>query len=268
KMSCITCHDPHFQPSAAQAPAYYRKKCLICHTERRCTLALAKRLGTSPPDNCIGCHMPQQKLQRISHSALTNHRIIAYPDEPFPQAAFHQTTAALPDLVHLDAIPGTDQAPPAVVLFRAYGELISKNPAYRAKFEKLLDQLSAAHPNNPTLLSALARRELGQGKSAGLAAANDDMAKAIREGSTLESDYDIDARLLARSGKTAEAISILKRGIALNPYSPRLYKRLALLYIRTQNYGEALSVMKQEINIDPEDSFMRTLIQKAEGPGQ
>ncbi|MGH9395553.1 MAG: tetratricopeptide repeat protein [Terriglobia bacterium] len=265
KMSCITCHDPHLQPSAAQAPAYYRKKCLICHTEHSCTLALAKRLQKSLPDNCIGCHMPQQNLQRIAHSALTNHRIIAYLGEPFPRAAFQQTTVALPDLVHLDAIHGTDTAPSSMVLFGAYGELISKNPEYKAKYEKLLDHLSSAQPHNPTILSALARRKLARGTPGGLAAAKDDLGQAIGEGSTLHSDYEIDARLLARSGETAEAISILKRGIALNPYSPRLYKRLALLYIRTKDYGEALIVMKREIKIYPEDSFMRTLIQKAEG---
>ncbi|MGH9397273.1 MAG: tetratricopeptide repeat protein [Terriglobia bacterium] len=267
KMSCITCHDPHFQPSAAQAPAYYRKKCLICHTEHSCTLALAKRLEKSPPDNCIGCHMPQQNLQRIAHSALTNHRIIAYPGEPFPEVAFHQTTTALPDLVHVDAIPGTDTAPSPIALFRAYGELMAKNPEYKAKYEKLLDQLSSAQTHNPTILSALARRELAKGTSGGLTAAKDDLGLAIGNGSTLDSDYEIDARLLARSGEMAKAIAILKRGIALNPYSPRLYKRLALLYIRTKDYDEALSVMKQEIKIYPEDSFMRILIQKVERPG-
>ncbi|MGH9351869.1 MAG: cytochrome c3 family protein [Terriglobia bacterium] len=267
KMSCITCHDPHFQPSAAQTPAYYRKKCLTCHTEQSCALALAQRLRQSPPDNCIGCHMPQQNLERIAHSALTNHRIIAYPGEPFPRAAFRQTTAALPDLVHLDAIPGTDTVPSSMVLFQAYGELISKNPAYKAKYEKLLDQLSSAQPRNPVILSALARRDLTKGTPQGLASAKGELGQAIQEGSTLDSDFEIDAQLLDRSGETAEAISILKRGITLNPYSPRLYKRLALLYIRTQDYGNALSVMKQEIRIYPEDSFMRTLIQKAEGLG-
>ncbi|MDE3179900.1 MAG: hypothetical protein KGM47_09620 [Acidobacteriota bacterium] len=267
KMSCITCHDPHFPPPAAQAPAYYRTKCLICHTEHSCTLALTKRLQKSPPDNCIGCHMPQQNLQRIAHAALTNHRIIAYPGEPFPRAAFQQTTAALPDLVHLDAIPGTDTAPSPMVLFRAYGELISKNPEYKAKFEILLDQLSSTQPHNPTILSALARRELAKGTPGGLTTAKDALGQAIKEGSTLDSDYEIEARLLARSGDTAEAISILKPGTTLNPYSPRLYKRLALLYILTRDYDKALSVMKQEIKIYPEDSFMRTLIQKAEGLG-
>lgn len=261
KMSCITCHDPHFQPPAAQAPAYYRKKCLSCHTERSCTLAMAARLRQS--DNCIGCHMPQRHLERIAHSALTNHRIISHPGEPFPQVAFEQTTAALPDLVQLDATPGAQTTPPDIVLFQAYGELMAKNPAYKVQYEKLLDQLASTQPRKPVILSALARRALAGGTPADLTDAKDKLGQAIRGGSTLDSDYELEAQLLDRSGETAEAISILKRGIVLNPYSPRLYKRLALLYIHARDYDSALSVMKQEIKIYPEDSFMRMLVQKA-----
>lgn len=262
RMSCITCHDPHFEPTPAEAPAYYRKKCLSCHTLRSCTLPMAQRLAKS--DNCISCHMPQQKLERIAHSALTNHRIIAYPGEPFPQAAFHQTTAALPDLVYMDAPPGAHAAPPARVLFEAYGELMAKNPAYKVQYEKLLDQLSEAEPRDPVILSALARRDLASGTPEALAAAKDKLGEAIKAGSTLDSDYELEAELLARSGENGEAIAVLKRGIALNPYAPRLYKRLALVYIGAHDYADALTAMKQELAIDPEDDLVRALIARAE----
>lgn len=263
RMSCITCHDPHVEPSAAEAPAYYRKKCLSCHTLRSCNLPMAKRLAAS--DNCIECHMPQQKLERIAHSALTNHRIIATPDEPFPQAAFHETTAALPDLVYVDAAPGKRTAPPAMVLFQAYGELMAKYPAYKTRYETLLDQLSVSEPNDPVVLSALARRDLASGTSQALAAARDKLGEAIKAGSTLDSDYEIEAELLARSGETEDAIEVLKKGIALNPYAPRLFKRLALVYIGAHDYADALSAMKQELAMDPEDDLVRSLIARAEG---
>jgi hypothetical protein len=60
---------------------------------------------------------------------------------------------------------------------------------------------------------------------------------------------------------------VLKRGIALNPYATRLYKRLVVACIQAKDYPEALRIMKQEIQIDPEDSFMRSLIAKGERAG-
>jgi predicted CXXCH cytochrome family protein len=35
KLSCLTCHDPHQQPGPAAAPAYFRERCVSCHTEDR-----------------------------------------------------------------------------------------------------------------------------------------------------------------------------------------------------------------------------------------
>lgn len=266
KMTCLTCHDPHFQPTAAEAPAYYRKKCFACHTEASCKLPLAERLHSSPPDNCVGCHMHRQKLQKISHSSLTNHRIIAYAGEPFPEAAFHMTTPALPDLVHIDAVPGKEHVPIApIVLLQAYGELMESHPEYKPRYERLLDALASSKRHDPMVLSALGRRALLAGTAEGLDEGQRDIAQAIADGSTLASDFELDANLLIRAGRIQEAIEVLKRGIDLNPYSTRLYKRLALAYIQIHQYDNALATMKQELKIFPEDSFMRMLVARVEG---
>jgi hypothetical protein len=264
-LHCITCHDPHFQPTPGQAPAYYRARCLICHTTHSCTLPLARRL--SEKDNCINCHMPRQHLELISHSALTNHRIIAYPGEPFPQAAFHQTTPALPDLVWLDAPPGHRPQLPSMVLLRAYGELIGRNLGYRDRYETLLNNLAVSKPNSPLILSALARRNLEKGTRQSADEAKKELTQAIQRGSTLASDFELDAQLLAGSGNLEGAIAVLKRGITVNPYATRLYKRLAIAYIQAKDYQQALRSMKQEVQIYPEDSFMRSLIAKGERAG-
>src|SRR5487761_1162445 len=84
RLRCITCHDPHVEPASQQAPACFNKKSLPCHTVRSCSLPLKTRQQNSPPDACISCHMPKRNVQVISHSSITNHRILARPDEPFP----------------------------------------------------------------------------------------------------------------------------------------------------------------------------------------
>ena len=106
RLSCITCHDPHVEPAKQDAPAYYRAKCLDCHNEKSCALPAAVRQRKTPPDDCAGCHMPKRDVQTIAHAVLTNHRIVAQAEEPYPDAAFHMTSPQLPDLVHLTAIPG------------------------------------------------------------------------------------------------------------------------------------------------------------------
>jgi hypothetical protein len=263
QMTCLTCHDPHLEPTSAEAPSYYRKRCLACHTQQSCKLPLAERMRKSPPNDCVACHMPRQTLQKISHSALTNHRIIAYAGEPFPNVAFHMTTPVLPDLVHVDAVPGS-KAPPRIVLLQAYGELMAAHPEYKPRYNELLDELAPDQSHNPLLLSALGRRAILRGTADGLAEGQNDIGQAIAAGSTVASDFELYANLLVSSGKAAEAIGVLKEGIYLNPYSTRLYKRLALAYIQVHDYSHALQTMKQELTVFPEDSLMRMLVTKAE----
>src|SRR5258708_2398982 len=148
-LSCISCHDPHVEPSREEDPAYFAKKSLTCHSEKSCKLLLEVRQHQQPPDDCAGCHMPKRDVQEISHSSITNHRILSRPDEPFPEAAFHQTTPALPDLIHLNPVPGEkDTSPPALTLLQAYGELVDKHPEYLKAYLPVLDQLDATDAAN------------------------------------------------------------------------------------------------------------------------
>lgn len=265
RLSCITCHDPHRQPSPDEAPRYYKFRCLNCHTEKSCALPLEVRTRETPPDDCAGCHMPKQNLKVIAHSSLTNHRIIAREGEPYPESAFHQTTPQLPDLVHLNAIPGAAvTAVPPITLLRTYGELMTSHPEYRVRYDAVLNELAQTETQDVFVLSALARRKLSEGTPQGDTAALGYISRAVELGSTEASDYELLANLQTRSGNTTDAIATLQRGIALNPYSSRLYKVLALQFISKKAYPDALQIMRKELELFPEDSFMRMLVKKAE----
>jgi tetratricopeptide (TPR) repeat protein len=231
-------------------------------------LALPKRLSLNPPNDCSGCHLPKRDVKRIAHSLLTNHRIITRAGEHYPEVAFHQTTSALPDLIHVNAIPGkaaADISP--LTLLQVYGTLMDAQPGFRKRYLSLLDQLSKTQPNHLLVLSALARKASLQGTRQGQAQAQQYLQQAIELGSTATSDYQDLAELLARDGRLSEAVQVLKQGIDLNPYSSGLYKSLALRYIAMKKYPDALETMKRQLELFPEDSFMRKLIKQAERAG-
>jgi hypothetical protein len=263
RMSCLTCHDPHVQ-SRVNAAAYYRQRCLTCHTERSCPLPLRIRSRNTPPDDCAGCHMPRRDLGLISHAVLTDHRIVRKGTEPYPEAAFYQTTPNLPDLVHVNAVPGSKEPIAPVTLFRAYGELLTAHPEFREVYNRLLDQLARTDPDNLTVLSALGLRRMSEGTAEGREAATQYFSRAVQLGSDSVSDYQNLGSLLAEAGRTQEAITVVELGIKLDPYSERLYKALAALNISVHRYPQALAVMKNDLELFPEDDFMRSLIQKAQ----
>jgi predicted CXXCH cytochrome family protein len=74
KLTCTTCHDPHFTPAAADRVQYYRAKCLTCHTAP----AIAQTHHPEQPD-CAKCHMLAQSTTDISHEQVTDHDIEAHP---------------------------------------------------------------------------------------------------------------------------------------------------------------------------------------------
>lgn len=78
-MSCTNCHDPHFVPASTDRVAYYRAKCLECHSAGFRGAAFAVTHHPENPD-CNNCHMPRSNAENIPHVAWTDHRILARPD--------------------------------------------------------------------------------------------------------------------------------------------------------------------------------------------
>ena len=269
RLSCLSCHNPHVQPSPLEAPAYFRSKCLACHSKQSCALPLPKRLRQDSPNDCAGCHLPKRDLETISHSILTNHRIIAHRGQPYPEIAFRQSSSALPDLIHVNAVPGKESAEiPPLTLLQAYGELMDSHPNYGERYLSLLDQLARTEADNPLVLSALAGKARLEGRPEGSAAALQYLSRAIELGSTSSSDYQDLAELLARSGQVSEAIEVLKQGIAMAPYTPVFYQSLAQRYVELKQYPQALATMKRQLQLFPHDSTMRKLIQQVVQPGR
>jgi hypothetical protein len=264
KLSCITCHDPHVQPASEEAPAYFRQKCLTCHTSQSCKLPIEKRAQTKPADNCIGCHMPKRDIREISHSSATNHRIVTRLDEPFPDITFAQTTAELPDLIHLNPAPakGAKSNPvPQLSLLQAYAELAQTKPEYGASYLKVLDQLEKSEPANPEVLAALGRRDI---KNGDFQSAVNHLQQSVDSTHPPETAYADLADAYTHLGQPDKALPLIEQSIRLNPFNPVTQKALIVNLIALKQFSRAHDALRHYLEIFPQDDFMRKMLARVE----
>jgi len=264
KMNCESCHDPHVQPPAQEAAEYFRGRCLGCHTEKSCSLDLQQRRAQQPADACWNCHMPKQPALTVSHSALTDHRIVRTASEPYPESAF-QGSAAETGFIHVNAVPGQPDSVPPVALLRAYRqELIRSRLEYKDDYFALLERLAKEGNRDPFVLSALAQKDASDGN---LAKAIVEARQVVDQGSTSTYDYLLLDGLLARAGDLAGCVAVLKKGISIAPYNNLLYENLAVRQMSMGNIDEGVKIIGEGLELFPEDEPLREMQQQARVSG-
>jgi hypothetical protein len=251
KLSCLTCHDPHVQPAALEAPAYFRTKCFICHTDHSCSLPLSARMKRAPRDNCVGCHMPKRDVAAISHSALTNHRIPARAGESIAPTE----SPRLADLEIVNAPPGKAISISDITLLHAYAELSPGNPTYMRDYLALLERLSKTRAGDPYVAACLGHKAVAEGKF-------EQALKVLPAASPLkETTVDEDmAEALNKLGRPEEALTYLQTAAEQDPYNATVLKTLTLQYINLHRYAQARQQMESYVKNFPEDAFMRSLL--------
>jgi len=259
RMSCLTCHDPHVWPTVAQVPAYFRQKCLTCHTNQSCGVSLKRRLEEQPPNNCIGCHMPKLPIQAAAHSDVTNHRITASRGEPYPS---NLSAAGSSGLIYLDAPPGSERAPVApLVLLQAYAQALSEgtNKQYKERFSELLDQLATSEGNIVLVLRALAERAAASRTTEGNQQAIHYLERALEAGSKQPGDRLLLGVLLLREGRAPEAVRDASALLASDPYNLFCYLLAANAYLAEGKRDEAHKMISKGLYIYPENPSLQKL---------
>jgi tetratricopeptide (TPR) repeat protein len=252
------------QMSSVEAPQYFRSKCLGCHTQRSCTLDLQKRLVLQPADACASCHMPKRPALTVSHAALTDHRILRTPDEPYPDSAFRESLPGT-GLIHVNAVPGKPDTVPGPLLLNAYRqEIIRSHLEYKDDYFSLLDRLSKSANKDPFVLSAMAQKAASDGD---LPKAIDYARQVIDRGSGSVSDYLLLDIFLGRSGDLEGCIQVLEKGISVAPYSNFLYENLAIRQLSSGHVDDGLETLRKGLELFPEDSALQNMKQQAAARG-
>jgi tetratricopeptide (TPR) repeat protein len=206
--------------------------------------------------------MPKREVQTIAHAVLTNHRIVAQAEEPYPDAAFHMASPQTPDLVHLTAIPKHSDAISPQLLLQAYAQLMTPNPEYRGKYFALAKQLESGNPNNIDVLEALAALALEQKD-------NDKAIRyfdgAVKNGSKSPQTYEQLANLLVGTRRFPEAVNLLEPGIKQLPFDALLYRLLGVSYLSLGRNEEARKLLRQAVEIFPQDRALYPLLKESGG---
>jgi thioredoxin-like negative regulator of GroEL len=257
RLGCITCHNPHVQLHGDQAADYFRERCLSCHAGESCRAPKARRQATSPPDNCILCHMPQRKMENISHSSLTDHRILRTPSE-IPAVLEGGSDAAPPkDLIRATSSSGSRE--PQLDLRNlalAYSQVAAHYPALGERGLASLEQAAAALPNDIEVQSAyglilvVARPKDPQ-------RAVQALQKAIDLGSKSPEVRTQLARLLLQKGEVTASIDLYKDSIQSDPYYMPAYPALARVYVLLKDRKSALEILDRLLKLDPGDDSAR-----------
>jgi len=238
RLGCTTFHDPHAQRPLAVA--WYRSRCQECHVRRPCTASARRRNATSPPENCVWCHMPKNPLNRIPHVAHTNHRILRRAEE-----ALNPLTDAA---VSFDLICETGSEPDLRSQALAYGEAAQGLPQFNARAARLLQAALKADPRDPELTArfGLLRRETAS------------LERAVELGS-----QSAEVRLVLCELK--QAARYCEEAIQLTPYDPAPYLRLIDSYLRTGDRRNAAVVLDRLLEFDPANPQLSDLTQRIEG---
>jgi Tfp pilus assembly protein PilF len=261
RLGCISCHDPHALPDAGQRVAYYRRRCLACHTEQSCGMPASVRLAKIPTDDCVRCHMPPTG-SKIVHRAVTDHRIrrrleldhpledtsrLLRPGET-PLVHFHRDQVSRPD----EEI-SRDLGLALTELGRTYPQLVSRvNPIALP----LLETAVQAAPEDVLAWEAkgFALWQLDR-RAEALTAFRAALALAPQRELTL-TYLGVLAAILERR---EEAVSYWQRALAVNPWCSQYHYRLASLLAESQQWQKALDEDEKAIELNPAADEMRLL---------
>ena len=211
RMSCTTCHDPHYTPDVEHRAAFFRGKCLTCHNE-------PEFASNHHPENqdCTSCHMRRTGAVNIPHVAWTDHRILKLPEEP----ANVQASGEGDKLVPLFATEPSERD----LAMAHYQLLLDGDRSSEAAAWNELNSQREAIANDKEALSALGNLAAERGDYKVAEQVFRRVLELDPDDSTALSNLGI---LLAKQGKPKDAIPFLKSAFDRNLDIPAFAMNLA-----------------------------------------
>jgi hypothetical protein len=235
RMSCASCHDPHYTPEAIDRVAFYRHKCLICHNQT----AFAATHHPENPD-CTSCHMPRSGAENIPHVSWTDHRIRRVPDVEPDRKGLKESAALVPVFS-----PRSTERDLAVANYLA---VMDGNFDFAQRAYQLLESIKPSLSTDAEALNALGILTSKSG--------NNQAAITFFE-QTLRTDPDNLTALMnlgalrAKSGNLQDAIAIWQPVFERNQDVVGLAKNLAMIECMTGDIASARETLQKTLRYNP-----------------
>jgi tetratricopeptide (TPR) repeat protein len=128
---------------------------------------------------------------------------------------------------------------------------------------QLIQQVASSTPSDPAVLRVLARSEFRKDTAAGTLRAIDHMQHLFRITVPNIDDYLFLGDLYTRTQRKGKAIKILEKARSSSPYFREVYEMLASDHMTLGQYGDALAILRQGIELFPDDVKLRALEKRA-----
>lgn len=250
RLTCTTCHDPHGSPPAGERVAWFRARCLTCHTSP------AMEQHHSEQQDCAVCHMPTRNSSDISHEQATDHNIQARPG----RGVVLRSIGAGETLLTVGGVAASDRE-----FGLAYAQLAQGGD--RAMGERAQGLLLRAEKGGAD--DAAMHTELGflfQRSGDALKAIGEYRA-AVRQNAFETTALGNLAVLLAGRGDVSEAMALLKRVVAADPAKTAPALNLAYLQCSVGDKASAREVLRRAEGIDPDNAALRRFRTRGEYAG-
>jgi Flp pilus assembly protein TadD len=241
RMSCLTCHDPHVRPAAADKAGYYRAKCLACH-------AASETNHHSEQPDCTACHMPRLDSADMRHTMVTDHRIVRTKMTGGGRAA-----PASSPLVQFG-----NPTPRPRELGLAYGEVALTGDAFAARESlRLLEEAITIDPNDADILTRLGylyqlRGDLDRAALLYERALRNDPERAV-----VAANLGV---FYARRGMMAQALDLWRPAFDRNPQLTDLGVNLARGLCASGDGDTARHVVERALRHNPDSMNARELL--------
>jgi predicted CXXCH cytochrome family protein len=273
RLGCTSCHDPHSVPDKAEMDAFYRQRCLTCHTERACSLPAEQQAAEPANNSCAHCHMPRLSAHDVVHASQTDHRIVRRPEgdndllsgsESNEMVLFDVESATMPawEIERASALAKVDLLREA-----AHASLTIRLRASKdaEQVEQTLQAVIQIAPDDFASWDALGvARNLRQDS----ARAEEAWRRMLALKPTNEQVLTSLAEMCLKKGAYRECLEYLDRLIEINPWWAPDHARRARLLLDLGRWPEAHAAAEQALHLDPTDlATRRWLINAAQNAG-